>query len=264
MIIPFGLILLLIIIFVYKYFKYKNKELNFLKIQQKANEEIYLLLTEQQEKISVAKDNEKAKIAKELHDGVMNRIYGVRMNLGVLNSKIEQEIVDKRKEYIFELQSIENEIRTISNDLCRNSFLDTNDFNSLLLSLIENQNDSTHTQFRYLYDPGFEWIYVQNIYKINLYRILQEAILNINKYAAAKNCDVRIERIDEEYLKLSIIDDGCGFDIKAVKNGIGLINMNERTESLNGEFYIESNIGKGTRIEVILNFLDGNLYNIVE
>jgi signal transduction histidine kinase len=207
LIISFILILSLVVIVVFRYFKYKNKELKFLKIQQKANEEIYLLLTEQHEKINAAKDNEKAKIARELHDGVMNKIYGVRMNLGFFNSKIEKEIIEKRKEYIFELQNIENEIRTISHDLSRKSFLDHNDFNTLLLSLIENQNDISETQFRYLYDSKIEWTNIQNIYKINLYRILQEAILNINKYANAKNCDVTIKQEGNDFLRMSIIDD---------------------------------------------------------
>ncbi len=249
-----GLILFLAIFFVLRYLKYKNKELEFFQQQQKANEEIYLLLTEQHKKINIAKENEKAKIAKELHDGVMNKIYGVRMNLGFFNSKIDSKIIEKRREYIFELQNIENEIRTISHDLSRSSFFDGNDFNVLLSSLIENQKDISSTQFKYLNDEMFEWATIQNIYKINVYRIVQEAILNINKYANAKNCDVKIQRKDNNFLKLSITDDGEGFDIKNKKNGIGLSNMKERANSLKGQFNIESKIGEGTKIEVIFNF----------
>ena len=254
LIISFGLILLLVIIIVLRYLEYKNKELQFLKKQQKANEEIYQLLTEQHEKINVAKDNEKAKIAKELHDGVMNKIYGVRMNLGFFNSKIDAEIIEKRKEYIFELQNIENEIRTISHDLSRGSFFEGNDFNVLLLSLIENQKDISGTTFKYLNDENFEWSNIQNIYKINVYRIIQEAILNINKYANAENCDVKIQIKDNNLLKLSITDDGEGFDIKNKKSGIGLNNMKERANSLKGKFNIKSKIGEGTKIVVIFNF----------
>lgn len=254
LIISFGLILLLVIIFVLRYFKYKNKELTFLKTQQKANEEIYLLLTEQHKKINAAKDNEKTKIARELHDGVMNKIYGVRMNLGFFNSKVEKEIIEKRKEYIFELQNIENEIRTISHDLSRSSFLDGNDFNILLLSLIENQKDISATQFVYLTDDNLEWINIQNIYKINLYRIIQESILNVNKYSNAKNCEIRIQQHDSGSLKMAIIDDGLGFDVESRKNGIGLSNMKERIDSLNGQFHIESKIGIGTKIEVFFKF----------
>jgi signal transduction histidine kinase len=249
----FGLILLLVIIFVLRYLEYKKKELQFLKKQQNANEEIYQVLTEQHEKINVAKENEKARIAKELHDGVMNKIYSVRMNLGFFNSKIGAEIIEKRKEYIHELQSIENEIRTISHDLSRSSFLEGNDFNVLLLSLIENQKDISGTNFKYINEENFEWSSIQNIYKINLYRILQEAILNINKYANAENCEIKNQCEDNNVLKLIITDDGEGFDVKNKKDGIGLSNMKERANSLKGQFSIESKIGEGTKIEVTFN-----------
>lgn len=251
LIVSFGIILLLVIVFLVRYFKFKNKEIRFLKIEQKANEDIYLLLTEQSEKINAAKDSEKAKIAKELHDGIMNKIYAVRMNLGFFNAKIEKDIIEKRKEYIFELQNIENEIRTISHDLSRTSFLDGNDFNILLISLIDNQKEISNTDFRYITHSNFDWGDIQNVYKMNLYRIVQEAILNVSKYANAKKCEISIQKNNDSSLSMFIVDDGQGFDTTSNKNGIGLINIKERTHSLNGRFYIESIIGAGTKIEVV-------------
>lgn len=253
LIISFVLVLILIIIIVLRYLKYRNKELQFVKKQQSANEEIYELLTEQHKKIDIAKDNEKARIAKELHDGVMNKIYGVRMNLGFFNSLIDEKTIEKRKIYISELQNIESELRTISHDLSRGSFFDSNDFNVLLTSLVENQKEFSTTHFKYVNNGMFEWATVQNIYKINLYRIIQEAILNVNKYANAKNCKVKIQKKENNILKLSITDDGQGFDIKNKKGGIGLNNMKERANSLKGQFNIESQIGEGTKIEVVFN-----------
>ena len=249
----FGLIIILGLLIGFRYLKYRNKELQFIKKQQIANEEIYLLLTEQHKKIDIAKENEKARMAKELHDGVMNKIYGVRMNLGVFNSSVDEETIEKRKIYITELQSIENELRTISHDLSRGSFFDGNDFNVLLTSLVENQKEFTSTQFKYVNDGMYEWDSVENIYKINLYRITQEAILNINKYANATKCEVKIKREDNNLLKLSIIDDGKGFDLASKRGGIGLSNMKERASSLKGQFNIESKIGEGTKIEVVFD-----------
>ncbi|MEN2403148.1 ATP-binding protein [Flavobacterium sp. MC2016-06] len=251
LIISFALVFLLLIIVILRYSKYKNKELQFLKKQKSANEEIYLLLMEQHEKVNNAKENEKSKIAKELHDGIMNKIYGVRMNLGFFNSKCDEEIIQKRRTYIFELQNIENEIRTISHELSDTNFLDGNDFNTLLLSLVENQKDISNTQFKYLDNEDLNWTSIQNIYKINLYRIIQEAILNINKYANAKNCEIKFEIEGDRILKMTIVDDGGGFDANDKKNGIGLNNMKERVEFLKGSFRIESQIGAGTKIEVI-------------
>ncbi|MNQ92024.1 Oxygen sensor histidine kinase NreB [compost metagenome] len=251
--ISFALVLILGVIIVLRYFKYRNKELQFVKKQQSANEEIYQLLTEQHKKIDIAKENEKARIAKELHDGVMNKIYGVRMNLGFFNTLTDEKTIEKRKVYISELQNIESELRLISHDLSRGSFFDGNDFNVLLTSLVENQKEFSSTHFKYVNNATLDWSVVENIYKINLYRIIQEAILNVNKYANAKNCKVKIQRKDNNLLKLSITDDGQGFDTKTKKGGIGLSNMKERAHSLKGQFNIESKIGEGTKIEVLFN-----------
>ncbi|MFV5700763.1 ATP-binding protein [Flavobacterium sp. XS2P12] len=253
LIFSFGLVLVLIVVIVLRYLKYRNKELQFVKKQQRANDEIYKLLTEQNKKIDIAKENEKARIAKELHDGVMNKIYGVRMNLGFFNSIMDEKTIEKRKVYISELQNIESEIRMIAHDLKRGSFIEGNDFNILLSSLIENQKEYTNTKFKYLNDGMFEWTTIENIYKINLYRIIQEAILNISKYANAKNCDVLIQRKDNYLLHLTISDNGDGFDMKIKNNGIGLSNMKERVHSLKGQFKIDSKIGEGTKIEIVFN-----------
>lgn len=250
LIFSFGLFLMLSGIFVFIYLKYKNKELKFVKQQKNDSDEIYQLLSEQQEKINSAKEEEKNKIARELHDGVMNRVYGVRMNLGFFNSKTDEKNIEKRKEYIFELENIENEIRTISHDLSRDSFFESIDFNTLLSNLIKSQEELSTTEFNYIIDEGFDWENIQNIYKINFYRILQEALLNIFKYAKAQKVDVQIQLIDNHILKLSIIDNGVGFDVNGVKKGIGLSNIKERTNSLKGHFEIKSKIGEGTEITV--------------
>lgn len=252
LIFSFALFLALSAISVAIYLKYKNKELRFVKQQQSDSDEIYQLLSEQQNKINAAKEEEKNKIAKELHDGVMNKVYGVRMNLGFFNSKTDEKTIEKRKQYIFELQNIENEIRTISHDLNQDSFLESNDFNTLLSNLIKSQNEISKTEFNYFVDERFEWEQVQNIYKINFYRIIQEALLNIHKYAKALKVDVKIDLIDKDVLQLSIIDDGAGFDINTAKRGIGLSNIKERTNSLKGNFEVKSKPGEGT--EIIVTF----------
>jgi signal transduction histidine kinase len=249
----FILILLFLIILVLRYSKYKNKELQFLIEQKKANEEIYLLLMEQKEQINIARENEKAKIARELHDGVMNRIYGIRMNLGFFNSKNSEEIIEKRKGYITELQNVENEIRMISHELNQNSFFEGNDFDTLLMSLINDQKDISPVHFKCIVEDSIDWTSIENIYKINLYRIIQESILNVNKYSNATNCEIKIQKKDGNSLKLTIIDDGDGFNIKTSKSGIGLTNMKNRTLSLQGKFKIKSKISRGTKIIATFN-----------
>jgi signal transduction histidine kinase len=73
----------------------------------------------------------------------------------------------------------------------------------------------------------------------------------VHKYSKALNVDVKIQLLENKTLKLSIIDDGVGFDINAGKKGIGLSNIKERTNSLKGNLDIRSGIGKGTEIIVM-------------
>jgi signal transduction histidine kinase len=90
--------------------------------------------------------------------------------------------------------------------------------------------------------------------EIALFRIAQEALINAVRQARAKEIRTDLEA-DEECIRLSIIDDGIGFDKAAQleeEKGIhyGLIHMKERAESINGKFRVESQPGKGTRVVV--------------
>ncbi|MGV8995150.1 MAG: ATP-binding protein [Flavobacterium sp.] len=253
-IVAIVLIAFLLTFIIVRYIKYKNKELLFLRKQEKASEDIFNLLTEQQKKINQAKETEKTKIAQELHDGVMNALYGIRLNLGFFNSKQDAEAVEKRKNYIEELKKVEADIRTISHDLSRNTFFDSSDFNTLLSNLIENQQEISSTRFSYINSDNFKWNKVPNLCKINLYRIFQEAILNVNKYAKAENCIISIQQREKNHVRILIQDDGIGFDTKAKRNGIGHNNMMERVKNIGGQINITSEIGKGTTIEIIFDF----------
>ena len=82
----------------------------------------------------------------------------------------------------------------------------------------------------------------------------QEALANIRKHAGADAVTIHVARIANR-LYLTIEDNGCGFDVfQAARktSGNGLRNMQNRTQTLNGEFEIESTGGKGTRIVLSL------------
>ena len=83
------------------------------------------------------------------------------------------------------------------------------------------------------------------------YRILQEALANAARHSSAKNVLVRLIDL-ENILEFTVSDDGVGFDPQQQSTGMGLDSMRERTWSLKGEFYIESQSGKGTQVRVIL------------
>ena len=90
-------------------------------------------------------------------------------------------------------------------------------------------------------------------YKTCIYRVVQEALRNVTRHARARNVQVNLVQNDEG-LRLTIQDDGQGFFPERQK-GIGLLGMEERIVHLHGSFHLESQPGKGARIDVELPFL---------
>jgi len=238
-----------ILLFVIKNQRSKTKELMLKQAQQKANEDIYNLMLYQQNKIEEGRVNEKIRIAQELHDGILGRLFGARLNLDSLNKRQDEEAIASRNNYLVELKNIEQDIREISHDLNREKHALNNNFIEIINSLIEQQETVSQAKVSFVVDMEIEWEKIENYIKINLYRILQEALLNINKYAQAEN--VRIEILKQEKtLKLTVTDDGIGFSVNKKSKGIGLQNMLSRAKACEAAFDIKSKIGKGTTITV--------------
>lgn len=247
----FAAILLLgVSIFVIYYLNARNKKLLLIQEQQKANEEIYELMFEQQTKIDKAREEEKGRIAMELHDGILNNIYAVRLNLEFINKKSDDQSIAQRKDYIKQLQNVETEIRGVSHDLNRNVLFHEKSFKDLLESTILTQKNKFNTSFEADIDPTIDWDEMTNIQKINLYRIIQESLQNINKYSQAKNAVVVITK-EKEGVKAVITDDGVGFDPEKGKGGIGIKNFRKRAAAINGKINIVSALGEGAKIELV-------------
>lgn len=240
-------------LYILKAQKTKNRELLFKQEQQKVNEEIYNLMISQQNTIETNRVQEKKRVAQELHDGVLGRMFGVRMNLDGLNKFNDEPAIKQRISYLSELKNIEQDIREISHDLNREKSELINNFVAIVDNLLEDQKKTFKPKLIAIIDRTIKWELVSNSVKINLYRIIQESLQNINKYAEANSIKVEIKKRDEE-LFLTITDDGKGFDTKKSKKGIGLQNIQSRTTECNGTVDIESKKGEGTVITVAVPF----------
>jgi signal transduction histidine kinase len=235
--------------YVYKTQQAKNRELLFKQQQQIANEDIYNLMISQQNDIEITRIKEKKKVAQELHDGVLGRMFGVRISLDSLDKIDEPDAVQKRKKYLTELKHIEEDIREISHDLNREKSELINNFIAILNKLFEKQQNTYNSKLITSFDPHIKWQLVSNIVKINLYRIIQEALQNCNKYADADTITVEFKS-EIDYLILSISDDGNGFNTKRTKNGIGLHNIQYRAKECKGTVSIKSAKGEGTVLTI--------------
>lgn len=238
-----------VLLFVIRTQRAKNRELLLRQAQQKANEDIYNLMISQQETIEASRVKEKKRIAQELHDGVLGRLFGARLNLDSLNRFNDEESVASRFNYLTELKNIEQDIREISHDLNREKYVLINNFLAIVNNLIEEQRNSFDPEIELNIDDKIKWEAVSNAVKINLYRILQESLQNINKYANANRVTVDFVKNGEKII-LKITDDGAGFEVATRKKGIGLQNMLSRANECDGEFDIKSNKNKGTTIKI--------------
>ena len=252
-ILGFGLFFTLIIGLLYltKIQHVKNTALEFEKKQQKSNEEIYQLMLQQQNKIEEGRQAEKKRISQELHDGIMGKLASTRLNLFVLNKKIDPETIQKCLLHIAEIQNIEKEIRNISHDLNNNIFAVKDSFKTIITNLFEDLNTLSEIKIQIEISEEINWETIESSIKMNLYRIFQEALQNIHKYAKANHVTAKITKT-EKNIYILIHDNGVGFNHKKIKSGIGIKNMKDRANIICATFKIKSSPENGTQIILIV------------
>jgi len=225
----------------------KNRELRFAREQQMANEKIYTLLMQQEAEAENVKVNERNRLAMELHDGIINRIFTTRFNLSQLETADEA----KKELLVKELQDTQEEIRKLSHDL-KESFLAENEsFIAALKDLVEKQQEANRPVFDLYIDKFINWAGVTPETRVAIFRIIQEASTNAKKHAQADNCNIAL-LAQGETIKLRIWDDGKGFEAKKEKQGIGLKNIADRINALGGSFTLNSAPGQGTVLEILV------------
>lgn len=219
-----------------------------LKREKKQQEEFTKKLIESQE-------NERKRVAAELHDSLGQDLLIIK-NKALISLK-KADNVAKLKEDIKEISELTtstiNEVREISYNL-RPYELDRLGLLKTLQSLIDKAGKSTNISFNCDID-NIDNIFVPEI-EINVYRIVQECLSNIIKHSEATQVVVGIKKLEKE-ISIFISDNGKGFNVEKKfsdkeRKGFGLKGIPERVKLFGGEFNIESEPGKGTRIKITL------------
>ncbi len=197
-------------------------------------------------------EEERRNISHVLHDSMSGRLFNMKMGLEHLNDSpdIGQETRIRIKELTKELDGCTNDVRTVMNEL-QPTVLEELGFYEAAGEYLSKVSDMVSFNMSVHIDSRLRsW---RSLDDACLFRILQEAILNIRKYAEAKEVRVSLLKNADEVL-LVISDDGVGFDPNNVPIGhYGLIGVRERVSSLNGNLTIESDhIKGGTNIIVSL------------
>ncbi|KQS50380.1 hypothetical protein ASG38_03135 [Flavobacterium sp. Leaf359] len=249
----FGLVVMIgILLFVIKNQRSKTKELMLKQAQQKANEEIYQLILDQQQKFDEGREKEKKRIAKELHDGIMNRLASIRFNLFVLENRTDPDTIRHCIGQIEQIQEVEKEVKNIAHDLSHDTFSPKKDYEELLKSLALEVANAASLKINIRFSKLIKWETTNAVVKMHIYRILQESLHNIKKHAAAKEVSVNIVQ-ENQMLHIEIKDDGVGFDTRDHSTGLGIGNIRSRAEEMNGSSEIlSSNAGTIVRIKIPL------------
>ena len=226
----------------------QRKEIKYRKQLQVAEQELFDLMQTSQIELNGAREEEQNRISRELHDNVMNKLYGTRLHLGLLNTSSSSDAQEKRSEHIDELQTIENEIRAISHDLHTDTVASHFDYPVLLATCVKKAGVNGNTLFSFESAPEIDWDAISGLIKITIYRIVQEALFNVTKYADATECTVTVSHPEPTSLLLTIFDNGKGFDSTSSTTGIGLTNMKERARLVKADLQIQSAPRQGTRI----------------
>lgn len=240
-----SLVLIFILLYIINNQKSKNR---LIRQKQIANQEIYDLVLAQQKKFEEGREKEKQHISRELHDGILSRLFAVRLNLDALNEKESEEGKKQRLKYIGEIQKIAEEVRFVSHRLSKSTFIDVN-LRTVLEEYIENQN-SGKTSFQLNIADSIDFQKVTNEIKINFFRIIQEAINNIHKHSEATKVIVDVQK-EKSSILLKIWDNGKGFRYEESRKGIGLKNMMTRTKNIKGRISFQ-NLDDGMQITVYL------------
>ncbi len=236
--------------FSWKSIRAKNRELKLQKDYQLANEEIYQLIANQKHEIDLQKSAIRQRISEELHDGVLGKLYGIRLALDFL--KIDEELAQNhKKKYLNELELVEIEIRNLSHDLKDSLKENETDFTQLLNALFENLLGHTNLLFSVRVDPVLDWSKLKDPVKVNLYRICQELLMNTIKHANASNCALTVV-LEGDCVYCIYTDDGTNFDFES-KGGIGMQNIQDRCQRINGDCHWSRGSDKTFIFTLVIN-----------
>ncbi|MEH7494499.1 sensor histidine kinase [Neobacillus niacini] len=185
-------------------------------------------------------EDERKRLSRNLHDGIGQNLYSHLITINRLLSEMDHPLLEQMQK---EATQLIEEIRDISWEL-RPSVLDDLGLVPAIRSFLSRFSESYHI------DVFFECVLNRRLdisIELTIYRIIQEALTNIRKYAEVSNASVTIREFDE-IVRVMIEDKGIGFDLDSQSRGVGLFSMDERTRAVGGELTINSLPGKGTRI----------------
>ncbi|MEM7130204.1 MAG: Clp protease N-terminal domain-containing protein [Chloroflexota bacterium] len=208
---------------------------------------------------ATAAQEERKRIARDLHDSIKQQLFNINISAATVRERWESD-PDGARSALNDVQESAKaamvEMNAMLKQLSPNPLEKTG-----LVEALREQCQALAFRTGAQVNTAFGEIPFEELLplgtQVAIFRIAQEALANIARHARANQVRLRLETYPvEQMLALEIIDDGQGFEHKKIPVGMGMTNMQERTERLNGTLEIHSEPGKGTMIRVEIPFLE--------
>jgi PAS domain S-box-containing protein len=206
------------------------------------------------------REEERVMLAREIHDELGQILIAIKIDLGMLRQKVSKVVSETEAEHIqpnFDdlfglVDNTINTTRKIMTDL-RPEVLDLVGFvDAAKLHIL---NFQQRCKISCTFENKVNDLVLNSEQSVALYRILQESLSNIARHSKATTVIVQLSYMSGK-LKLEVDDNGIGFDVKQKSKleSYGLIGIRERTYLLDGEFVINSQLGVGTSLKIIMPY----------
>ncbi|WP_343524603.1 sensor histidine kinase [Pedobacter sp.] len=246
-----AIALLIISLLAYRNYKHRQK-LQQAKIDELETEKL-LTATEG---ILKGEEQERTRLAKDLHDGLGGMLSGIKFSLSNMKENLimTPDHVHAFERSIDMLDSSIKEMRRVAHNMMPEILVKYGLDAALKEFCAEiDRSGVLHVNYQ---SVGMQNADIQQTTSITIYRIVQELLNNAMKHANAKNVLVQLHQSDQEkLLAVTVEDDGNGFDTELLKQsaGMGWLNIQNRIEFLKGKIDLQSGPGKGTSIMIEIN-----------
>jgi signal transduction histidine kinase len=223
------------------------------------NARLYQDLVEEKERMIDVHEEARKKLARDLHDGPTQSVAAMAMRINIARRLVEKD----PKSAVDELSKIEELAHRTTKEIRHMLFtlrplvLESQGLAAALKSMADKMRETYNQNVTVNIDENIATQMEMGKQGVIFY-IIEEAINNARKHASAANIWVRLNTFQVGLALLEIEDNGVGFDVEAVnkayenRSSLGMVNLRERTELVNGLLNIQSAIGKGTKVQVYI------------
>ncbi|MEN2487829.1 sensor histidine kinase [Flavobacterium sp. B11] len=250
----FLILLIPIIALLFQFYKrFKVQHLLNIKQAEISSQKINSILKEQELELIKAsisgQDKERQRISQELHDSIGGNLAAIKLQVNHLNPSNFSNI----QNITYQLDETYQQVRNLSHTLLPKKF-NQNKFLEVLESYLRNISDASKIKISYIPYPKKEINELHENIQVEIFKIIQELLTNTVKHAKASEIEIQLNYI-ENILNLLFEDNGVGFETQNDIKGIGLTNIENRINKLNGAFIIDSKLKRGTIINIEIPIL---------